>query len=213
MSVTEVQSAEEVRSEPAFAAVVMAGDELAGSALAALLNDAGVAVVDSSHAPDRAVAIVVDPSDATWDQLGRSNLSAVLITDGELRENDVVGAVFRGACCLVGSDCSADDLLRAIDATARHGAALSPQHTRMVIDALRRRSPMSGTAPLTARERQILEAIGDGESVKQTARRLGVSPRTIDNTQRVLFLKLGVRNRAHAVARAHQLGLLDTETR
>jgi len=200
-----------VQSTPTLAVVVMAGDELAGSALAALLGDAGVLIVDDSPPPEGAIALVVNPTDSTWQLLGRSNLDAVLFTDREPRENDVVDAVLRGVCGLVGSDCSADDLLRAIDSTARHGSALSPRDTRMIIDALRHRGPANGSTPLTSRERQILEAIAGGESVKQTARRLGVSPRTIDNTQRVLFLKLGVRNRAHAVARAHQLGLLDTE--
>ncbi|MGE0308582.1 MAG: response regulator transcription factor, partial [Acidimicrobiia bacterium] len=54
----------------------------------------------------------------------------------------------------------------------------------------------------------ILNCVEEGCSVKQTARSLGISPKTVENTQRHLFKKLGVRNRSQAVARAHALGLL-----
>jgi len=200
-----------VQQASALAAVVLTGDELAGSALAALLADAGVVVGDSACPPDGAIALVVDPAEPTWELLGRSNLRAVRITDGEPDEANIVAALMRGACCLVDSGCSTSELLDAMQSVALHGAALSPQHARIVIDALRHRGRATGTVTLTTREQQILRAIAEGESVKQTARRLGVSPRTIDNTQRVMFLKLGVRNRAHAVSRAHELGLLDSE--
>lgn len=61
---------------------------------------------------------------------------------------------------------------------------------------------------LSTREYQILEAIDRGRSIKQTALALGVSPKTVENLQGRLFGKLGARNRAQAVYRAHQLGLL-----
>ena len=59
---------------------------------------------------------------------------------------------------------------------------------------------------LTDRETQILVAIADGLSVKQTALQLGISPKTVENTQRPLFRKLGVRNRSQAVAKAIETG-------
>ena len=57
-------------------------------------------------------------------------------------------------------------------------------------------------------EQQRERTIDAGLSVKQTARQLGISPRTVENTQRVLYRKLAVRNRAQAVATAYRLGLL-----
>jgi DNA-binding CsgD family transcriptional regulator len=44
--------------------------------------------------------------------------------------------------------------------------------------------------------------------VKQTAVALGIAHKTVENLQGRLFAKLGVRNRAQAVLRAHTLGLL-----
>jgi hypothetical protein len=47
--------------------------------------------------------------------------------------------------------------------------------------------------------------------VKQTARALGISAKTVENLQSRLFRKLDVRNRAQAVSRAHALGMLAVE--
>jgi DNA-binding NarL/FixJ family response regulator len=61
---------------------------------------------------------------------------------------------------------------------------------------------------LTRRELDILLSIDRGETVKQTARSLGISPKTVENLQSKLFTKLDARNRAQAVSHAHNLGLL-----
>lgn len=66
-----------------------------------------------------------------------------------------------------------------------------------------------GLPELTARESQILRSIAAGDTVRQTARSLGIAPKTVENTQARLFRKLGCRNRAATLARALDLGLLD----
>jgi DNA-binding CsgD family transcriptional regulator len=57
----------------------------------------------------------------------------------------------------------------------------------------------------------IIQSITRGEVIKQTAIALGISAKTVENLQSRLFRKLGVRNRAQAVARAHSLGLIPAE--
>ena len=44
--------------------------------------------------------------------------------------------------------------------------------------------------------------------MKQTARSLGIAIKTVENLRGRLFRKLGVRNRAQAIVRAHDLRLL-----
>lgn len=69
--------------------------------------------------------------------------------------------------------------------------------------------------PLTPRERQILELADRGLSTKQTARILLVSAKTVENTWRHLYGKLGVHGRAEALAVVHRWGTtprLDTQT-
>ena len=200
---------ERIGSTPSV--VVLTSDELAASALSALLTSAGVVVERPDQPSPSSVALIIQPHESTWDQVAQWGLSALLLTDEDPDDHTVVTSVLHGAGGLLRSDCSADELIETIRTLAIDGSALSPRHTTAVLSALRRRGNLNGPVVLTPREHQILDAIAAGESVKQTARRLGVSPRTIDNTQRVMFLKLGVRNRAHAVSRAHDLGLLDPE--
>ena len=74
---------------------------------------------------------------------------------------------------------------------------------------LGQRTADSGELPeLTARESDILQSVARGYSIRQTARALGISPKTVENIQTRLFRKLGVRNRAAALAVADALGLL-----
>lgn len=61
---------------------------------------------------------------------------------------------------------------------------------------------------LTPRERDILTSISAGHTTKQTARRLGISARTVENLQGSLYRKLRVHNRSAALAAAHDLDLL-----
>ena len=71
--------------------------------------------------------------------------------------------------------------------------------------------PTDALPDLTPRERDILNSIASGDTVRQTARTLGIAQKTVENIQARLFRKLGVRNRSGAVALAHSLGLLDPE--
>ena len=61
--------------------------------------------------------------------------------------------------------------------------------------------------PISEREREVLELIGEGATNKEIAERLFLSPHTVKDHTTALYRKLGVRNRAEAARRAEQLGL------
>jgi DNA-binding NarL/FixJ family response regulator len=63
---------------------------------------------------------------------------------------------------------------------------------------------------LTKRERDILDSIARGESVRQTAQALGIAIKTVQSEQRQLFSKLNARNRPQALTNARGLGLVDS---
>ncbi len=63
--------------------------------------------------------------------------------------------------------------------------------------------------PLTARELQVLRRVAVGESAKDIARNLGISTATVRNHLQHIFGKLDVHGKLEAVARAHELGILD----
>jgi LuxR family transcriptional regulator len=63
---------------------------------------------------------------------------------------------------------------------------------------------------LTDKERSVLAWLSKGKSVWDTSVILSVSESTIKFHQKNIYRKLGVSNRAHAIAKAVQCGLLET---
>jgi LuxR family maltose regulon positive regulatory protein len=61
---------------------------------------------------------------------------------------------------------------------------------------------------LSSRERGIVELIAQGQSNKEIARTLGITPETVKSHVKNIFTKLAVDKRAQAVARAQALGLV-----
>jgi len=75
--------------------------------------------------------------------------------------------------------------------------------------ATRRRSSDDATDRLTAREREILVLIADGESNHEIADRLFISYRTAKTHVSNILAKLGARDRAAAAIIARDAGLHD----
>jgi DNA-binding NarL/FixJ family response regulator len=72
-----------------------------------------------------------------------------------------------------------------------------------------RRSARPGaTSPLAARERQVLELVAKGTSNREIARELFISEATVKTHLSHLYGKLGVKDRAAAVAVAYDRGIL-----
>lgn len=63
---------------------------------------------------------------------------------------------------------------------------------------------------LTEREVEVLRVLARGLSMKEIARRLGISPKTVDNHLQNLYGKIGVKTRAGATLFAIEHGLVDT---
>lgn len=71
--------------------------------------------------------------------------------------------------------------------------------------------PKVETGPhLSPRQQQVLELMAKGLTNNEIGEQLGVTERTVKAYAQELYDKLGVRNRAGAVAEAAKLGLLDT---
>lgn len=60
---------------------------------------------------------------------------------------------------------------------------------------------------LSPRERDVLERLSQGLSTKAIAARLGLSVKTVQNNVSQVLLKLGARDRSHAVALARDAGI------
>jgi DNA-binding NarL/FixJ family response regulator len=62
---------------------------------------------------------------------------------------------------------------------------------------------------LTAREREVMRWVAEGETNRAIAARLGLSEKTVDRHVSNIFDKLGVSSRAAATAHALRNGLVD----
>ena len=82
-------------------------------------------------------------------------------------------------------------LTDAIREVARGGSVLDPDVVGRLLERRRRRDPFGA---LTGREREVLEAMAEGESNRGIARRLFVSERAVERHITAIFAKLGVRD-------------------
>jgi DNA-binding NarL/FixJ family response regulator len=71
--------------------------------------------------------------------------------------------------------------------------------------------PQAATShPLTPREVDVIRAIAAGQSTAEAATRLDIASQTLQSMLRVIFIKLGLRNRAQLVRWAFLNGLAES---
>ena len=105
----------------------------------------------------------------------------------------------------------ADDIVAAIRQVQAGAAPMNGYIARRVLDMFKSLATSRTPAPdygLTPREKEILQLLVDGLSMKQVAAQLEVSYHTIDTHQRNIYDKLHVRSRGSAVAKALKERLL-----
>jgi DNA-binding NarL/FixJ family response regulator len=135
-----------------------------------------------------------------------------MLTRASVSADDEIGLVIGGADAVLSAEMETEDMVRRLETVQGGGAVVPPDRLRALLERVRHhRNRVTSREDLTMRERQILASIDRGESVKQTARALGISPKTVENLQSRLFSKMDVRNRAQAISHAHDLSLLDEE--
>jgi len=121
----------------------------------------------------------------------------------------VYRAVQGGAAGYFRKEADRDAILNGIAAVASGCTAIEPELQAGVFDQIRLRGTSEERPILTAREREVLALMADGLSAPQIAQRLIVAPPTVKTHQARLYEKLGVSDRAAAVAEAMRRGLLE----
>lgn len=81
------------------------------------------------------------------------------------------------------------DFLDALTRIARGGSALDPEVVTRLIAARRDRAPLER---LTAREREVLALMAEGRTNRGIARRLHLTPRTVESHTGSIIAKLGL---------------------
>jgi DNA-binding NarL/FixJ family response regulator len=137
----------------------------------------------------------------------------VLVLSASGEQADVLEAVKAGATGYLVKSASREELLSAVEATARGEAVFTPGLAGLVLGEYRRLSaaPASadGTPRLTERETEVLRMVAKGLSYKDIAARLVLSHRTVQNHVQNTLNKLQLHNRVELVRYAIEQGLDD----
>ena len=125
----------------------------------------------------------------------------------------VYKALQAGASGFVLKDISPEDLVAAVRTVADGGALLAPSVTRRLISRFAAppsldSSVVSRLERLTSREREVLVAVATGSSNIEIAEDLFVGAATVKSHVSSILTKLGLNNRAQAVAFAYESGLV-----
>ena len=121
----------------------------------------------------------------------------------------VYRAVQGGAAGYFLKESDGDEILDAIAAAARGRTVIDPALHTGVFDQVRLHASRDDRPILTAREREVLALTAEGLSAPQISERLIVAVPTVKTHQARLYEKLGVSERAAAVAEAMRRGLLE----
>jgi two-component system response regulator NreC len=122
-------------------------------------------------------------------------------------EQYVMDALRAGVKGYVLKSQASTDLLQAIHEVSRGEVYLSPGVSRTVVAAYLTKSELPPD-PLTARERQVLQLVGEGKTTKEIAVLLGVSVKTAETHRTRLMQKLDIHETASLVRYAIRRGLV-----
>jgi DNA-binding NarL/FixJ family response regulator len=139
--------------------------------------------------------------------LARAGSTArVLVLTTYDTDSDVLSAIEAGATGYLLKDAPGAELFRAVRAAAAGEAVLSPSVATRVVGQMR--APAAPEEPISARELEVLELVARGASNRDAAARLFISEATVKTHLMHIYAKLGVGDRAAAVAEAFDRGLL-----
>jgi DNA-binding NarL/FixJ family response regulator len=169
------------------------------------------------HTPDVALMDVRMPGgdgiQATRELLSAVPATRVIILTTFEDDRYIFGALKAGASGFLLKRASPEQLVAAIHAVADGDSLLSPSVTRRVLERMATH-PMvdagdrDGLNELTAREREVLALVATGLSNREIAAELTVEASTVKTHVRRILMKLGLRDRVHAVVYAYESGLV-----
>ncbi|GIJ69318.1 response regulator [Virgisporangium ochraceum] len=135
--------------------------------------------------------------------------SVLILTTFDIDEY-VFGALRAGAAGFLLKDVDAAGLIDAVRTVARGDGVIAPAVTRRLIAAFAATTPaldLTALDTLTAREREVLAAVGRGRSNAEIGVDLGMAESTVKTHVSRVLGKLGVRTRVQAAIAAREAGL------
>ena len=209
--------------------LVLADDhDLFRTGLRNLLADQGLEIAGEASTGAEAVSLVRELApdvvvmdlkmpgmtgvDATRQIASLAPLTRVVVLTISDEDEDVLDAIFAGACGYLLKDSSIEDLVAGVRAAAVGESLISPAIAARVLTHLRAAGAAAGElAPvrteLSDRELQVLKLLAGGKDNAEIARELVISPKTVKNHISNILAKLQIENRIQAAVYAVRAGL------
>ena len=168
-----------------------------------------------SHKPDILLLDVNMPGMSGVDVLrvlkssGLSEGCRVIMLTISKNEEDLLGAIAAGADGYMLKNAEPEELRKAILLVQQGMSVLSPQVTRQVLKAATSNEQnQAADSGLSGREMEVLACLAQGKTTAQIASELFISENTVKTHVRHILEKLAASNRAEAVSKATQMGLI-----
>ncbi|MFC4472315.1 response regulator [Streptomyces xiangluensis] len=142
--------------------------------------------------------------EAIADLTRQSARAKILVLTTYDTDSDTIPAIEAGATGYLLKDAPREELFSAVRAAAEGRTVLSPAVASRLVSAVR----APANEPLSAREREVLTLVAKGTSNREIARVLFISEATVKTHLTHLYAKLGVKDRAAAVAVGYDRGIL-----
>ena len=133
----------------------------------------------------------------------------VVFLSAFLDAKTVYDAVAAGAKAYLSKEAETDEIVTAILAAARGETILGPEVQTGLAEQIRFREENESRPRLSDREHEVLKLIADGLSAPEIGERIHLSTATVKTHLQHLYEKLGVSERAAAVAEGMRRGLVD----
>ncbi len=157
---------------------------------------------------------VMDGVEATRKLLTKFPQALIIILTTFDDDQFVFEALSAGALGYLLKDVSGPELAEAIRTVFAGGALIEPSVARKMVAEFARLTPIADRAtediidPLSTRELDILQLLGQGFSNREIADRTFLAEGTVKNYVSSILSKLGASDRAKAVIKAKDLGLI-----
>jgi two-component system nitrate/nitrite response regulator NarL len=190
-----------IRAHPDFELVAEASD---GAAALEKIRDLrpDVAVIDV-RMPE------LDGSDVLVALREEGLPTNVVFLSAFLDSKTVYDAVAAGANAYLSKEAGSDEIVEAVSAAARGETILGPEVQTGLAEQIRFREENDARPRLSDREHEVLKLIAQGLSAPEIGSRIHLSTATVKTHLQHLYEKLGVSERAAAVAEGMRRGLVE----
>jgi DNA-binding NarL/FixJ family response regulator len=123
-------------------------------------------------------------------------------------DEKIFRAICAGAAGYLLKTATTDEIADALRIAATGGSPINPRIARRVLEMFSKAHPPQRDYGLSPRERDILDLLVQGHTIKEAAAQLGIGFYTADEYIRGVYEKLQVNSRGSAIAKAVKEGLV-----